>query len=186
MWRRRAARISLDTASEQLGPTPPRCREPGHRSPKLSLPGPIIEPFAIGTGKFDPRLMRSTGNNLMTDRTHRKLFLIALVAISIPGVAAIEAAWADGQQPTTVLTGHDALGDWTTDVPGIRRKITVDDLPKPYDTPSANNFPRLVKRPDGAMPRAPKGFQVSEYASRLNNPRKIVTAPNGDIFVAES
>ena len=36
------------------------------------------------------------------------------------------------------------------------------------------------------MPRAPKGFQVSEFATGLRNPRKIVTAPNGDIFVAES
>ena len=36
------------------------------------------------------------------------------------------------------------------------------------------------------MPRAPKGFQVSEFATGLHNPRKIVTAPNGDIFVAES
>ena len=36
------------------------------------------------------------------------------------------------------------------------------------------------------MPRAPKGFQVSEYETGLRNPRKIVTAPNGDIFVAES
>ena len=122
----------------------------------------------------------------MTDRTQTKLFLIALVASSIPGIAALEAAWADSQQPTTVFTGHEALGDWTTDAPGVRRKITFDDLPKPYDTPSANNHPRLVKRPEGAMPRAPKGFQVSEYATDLRNPRKIVTAPNGDIFVAES
>jgi glucose/arabinose dehydrogenase len=36
------------------------------------------------------------------------------------------------------------------------------------------------------MPRAPKGFQVSEFATGLRNPRKIVTAPNGDVFVAES
>ncbi len=122
----------------------------------------------------------------MTDRIRRKLFLIGLVAISIPGIAVVGAAWADGQQPTTVLTGHDAMGDWATDAPGVRRKITVDDLPKPYDTPSANNFPRLIKRPEGAMPRAPKGFKVSEYAAGLENPRKIVTAPNGDIFVAES
>ena len=89
-------------------------------------------------------------------------------------------------KPTTVLTGHEALGDWTTDAPGVRRKITVDDLPRPFDTPSANNIPRLVKRPEGAMPRAPKGFQVSEFATGFSNPRKIVTAPNGDIFVAES
>ena len=121
----------------------------------------------------------------MTDRIHRKLLLIALVASGVPGIAAMEAAWADGQR-APVLTGHEALGDWKTDSPGVRRKITVDDLPRPFDTPSAKNQPHLVKRPDGAMPRAPKGFQVAEYATRLQNPRKIVTAPNGDIFIAES
>jgi glucose/arabinose dehydrogenase len=150
------------------------------------LPGTILEPLAVGTGKFDPGQTRSTRKDIMTDRIRHKLFLIALVAGSISGIAGLDATWADGQQAAAVLTGHDALGDWSTDAPGIRRKITVDDLPKPYDTPSANNFPRPVRRPDGAMPRAPKGFQVSEYATGLSNPRKIVTAPNGDIFVAES
>jgi glucose/arabinose dehydrogenase len=36
------------------------------------------------------------------------------------------------------------------------------------------------------MPKAPEGFEVTEFASKLNNPRKIITAPNGDLFVAES
>ena len=43
-----------------------------------------------------------------------------------------------------------------------------------------------MPRPEGAWPLAPKGFQVTEFARGLSNPRKIVTAPNGDIFVAES
>ena len=34
-----------------------------------------------------------------------------------------------------VLTGEGALGDWTTDAPGVRRRITVADLPRPYATP---------------------------------------------------
>jgi hypothetical protein len=186
MWRRRVSRISLDGASAKLWPTTIQCREPGSRFPELSLPGATPESVAIKTGKFDPRQMRSTGKDNMTDRTPPKLLLIAFVATSIPCIAAMEAAWADGQQPTAVLTGREALGDWATDSPGVRRKITFDDLPRPYDTPSANNQPRLVKRPEGAMPRAPKGFQVSEYATRLQNPRKIMTAPNGDIVVAES
>ena len=42
-----------------------------------------------------------------------------------------------------VLTGKDALGDWTTDAPGVRRKITVEDLATPYATPSANNSPHV-------------------------------------------
>jgi glucose/arabinose dehydrogenase len=85
-----------------------------------------------------------------------------------------------------VLTGKDALGDWTTDAPGVRRKITVDDLATPYDTPSARNNPRVVRRPEGAWPKAPEGFEVTEFATKLVEPRVIVRAPNGDLFLAES
>jgi glucose/arabinose dehydrogenase len=122
----------------------------------------------------------------MTNRMHHKLCLIAFLATTIPTIAAIETASAGGQQGTSVLTGQEALGDWTTDAPGVRRKVTINDLAKPFDTPSANNHPRPARRPEGAMPRAPKGFVVSEFETGLRNPRKIVTAPNGDIFVAES
>src|SRR5690349_13456024 len=84
-------------------------------------------------------------------------------------VGALPPAGASGPQdrgagtstaPERVLTGADALGDWTTDAPGVRRKITVDDLAPPYDTRSADNFPRLVPRPRDAWPRAPQGFTV--------------------------
>jgi glucose/arabinose dehydrogenase len=85
-----------------------------------------------------------------------------------------------------VLTGQGALGDWTTDAPGVRRRITPADLPKPYDTRSVDAGPRLVKRPEGAWPQVPAGFKVEEYATGLDSPRLIRTAPNGDLFVAES
>src|SRR5579863_36677 len=32
------------------------------------------------------------------------------------------------------ITGQDAFGDWTTQDPGVRRKIVVADLPQPYAT----------------------------------------------------
>ena len=85
-----------------------------------------------------------------------------------------------------VLTGREALGDWTTDAPGVRRKITVEDLAKPFETPSAKNHPKKTGRPEGAMPKAPEGFKVTEFATGLREPRVIVRAPNGDLFVAES
>jgi glucose/arabinose dehydrogenase len=84
------------------------------------------------------------------------------------------------------LTGKAALGDWTTDAPGVRRKITLDDLAMPYDTPSAENHPRIISRPEGAWPKAPAGFTVTEFATQLVEPRVIVRAPNGDLFLAES
>jgi glucose/arabinose dehydrogenase len=86
----------------------------------------------------------------------------------------------------TLLTGKDALGDWTTDAPGVRRRITTADLPKPYATESATNMPRPVKRPADAWPQVPAGFKVEMFAADLENPRMIRTAPNGDIFLAES
>jgi glucose/arabinose dehydrogenase len=85
-----------------------------------------------------------------------------------------------------VLTGKQALGDWTTDAPGVRRKLTLEDLAKPYETPSAQNFPRPARRPEGAWPKAPAGFVVTEFATKLVEPRVIVRAPNGDLFVSES
>jgi glucose/arabinose dehydrogenase len=90
------------------------------------------------------------------------------------------------EDASKTLTGKDALGDWTTDAPGVRRKITLADLAEPYETPSANNFPRVVRRPQGAWPKAPDGFEVTEFATRLIEPRVIVRAPNGDLFLAES
>ena len=93
-----------------------------------------------------------------------------------------------GTSPQTpgVLTGQGAFGDWTTDAPGVRRRITTADLPKPYETRSVTNGPRLTQRPPKAWPQVPKGFKVEEFLTGLTNPRLIRTAPNGDLFVAES
>lgn len=92
----------------------------------------------------------------------------------------------EGAVADEVLTGEAALGDWTTDAPGVRRKITLDDLATPYATPSVQNHPRIVERPEGAWPQVPEGFEVTEFATGLVEPRVIVRAPNGDLFLAES
>ncbi len=89
-------------------------------------------------------------------------------------------------RPGDLLTGKDAMGDWTTDAPGVRRKLTTADLPPPYDTESASNGPKLIPRPEGAWPRVPAGFKVDLFASGLQNPRMARVAPNGDLFVVES
>jgi glucose/arabinose dehydrogenase len=94
---------------------------------------------------------------------------------------------ADDPKPgVRTLTGKDALGDFSTDAPSLRRKITVGDLATPYDTPSAMNFPRVSPRPEGAWPKAPEGFEVTEFAKGLQEPRVILRAPNGDLFLSES
>ena len=59
------------------------------------------------------------------------------------------------------------------------------DLPEPFATESARNRARIVDRPSGAMPQVPDGFEVEVYAADFQNPRKMVLAPNGDLFVAQ-
>jgi glucose/arabinose dehydrogenase len=111
-------------------------------------------------------------------------FRLAILPLVLVMTSTVRADDAKPAKPT--LMGHDALGDWTTDAPGVRRKVTLDDLDKPYATPSANNHPKVVKRPEGAWPKAPEGFEVTEFATKLAQPRIITCAPNGDLFVAES
>ncbi len=84
------------------------------------------------------------------------------------------------------MTGSSAYADWSQQKPGVYRKITVADLPQPHATQSVDNGPDVVARPAGAMPQAPAGFKVEIYADGLNYPREIRTAPNGDLFLAES
>jgi glucose/arabinose dehydrogenase len=88
-------------------------------------------------------------------------------------------------QPAT-LTGQDAFGDWQRDKPGTVRLIKPEDLPKPGATRSAANGPRIVARPASAKPQVPPGFTVELFADGLSGPRIIRTAPNGDLFVAET
>ena len=83
-----------------------------------------------------------------------------------------------------LLEGEAAFGDWRSDAPLVRRKIT--ELPPPYATRSAANSPRVVAKPAVAAPKVPPGFQVELFAANLRDPRVLRVAPNGDIFVAES
>jgi glucose/arabinose dehydrogenase len=76
--------------------------------------------------------------------------------------------------------------DFRYEKPGTFHKITVNDLPQPYATKSAYNSPDLVARPGNVWPAAPVGFKVELYGAGLDNPRTLRTAPNGDIFLAET
>jgi glucose/arabinose dehydrogenase len=93
---------------------------------------------------------------------------------------------ADTSAKHPVLTGQAAFTDALHESPGTRRHLTVADLPAPAPEQSVDNGPTVVPRPANAWPIAPKGFKVELYASDLDNPRLLRTAPNGDLFLAES
>lgn len=88
--------------------------------------------------------------------------------------------------PVTAPPPTSPFTDFRYEKPGVTHKILPSDMPKPMATKSATNGPRLIDRPKNAWPVAPPGFKVELFATGFNEPRKILTAPNGDIFMAES
>ncbi|HEV7715766.1 MAG TPA: PQQ-dependent sugar dehydrogenase [Steroidobacteraceae bacterium] len=91
-----------------------------------------------------------------------------------------------GGPPPAAAGAPKGEADWKKDAPGLVHKIDLDKLAPPFDTPSANNFPRFVEKPAGAAPKLPPGFKVDVFASGLGGPRAMRVAPNGDIFLTES
>ncbi|HUQ93194.1 MAG TPA: PQQ-dependent sugar dehydrogenase [Bryobacteraceae bacterium] len=59
-------------------------------------------------------------------------------------------------------------------------------LPPPFHTPSANNRPRVVPRPDGSQLRLPAGFRIEEYAGGFETPRFMLQGPSGEILLSDS
>jgi glucose/arabinose dehydrogenase len=102
-----------------------------------------------------------------------------LLAISVAPAPA-EAACAAGR-----LTGGAAVhSDWADDRPGLCREIRPGDIPGVG--PSHSNKANVIRRPRGAWPKVPAGFTVKLFHQGSTPPRVLRTAPNGDIFVAES
>ena len=124
-----------------------------------------------------------------------KRFCFGVVVCGIAGVflfaSHMRSAQADGRAPAAPTAAPGGTGnpsvftDFHGEAPGTVHHITAADLPAPYDTKSSANPGRVVAQPDGAWPQAPAGFKVERYAEKLEGPRLIQRAPNGDLFVAE-
>ena len=105
---------------------------------------------------------------------------------TLPTVTSATAETAAVHSPIDTPPPTPPFTDFRYEAPGRSRKITLNDLPPPYATHSAGNAPEMAPRPEGVLPHAPAGFKVNLFAQGLHTPRVIRTAPNGDIFVAES
>src|SRR5689334_4246139 len=109
----------------------------------------------------------------------------AMLMRSIPGLVPLLLAFTGAAiAQSAPREGRDAFGSWQADKPGTIRLIRPQDLPAPG--PSSANVSRVVARPAGAIPQVPPGFKIELFAEGLSGPRIIRTAPNGDIFVAET
>ena len=112
--------------------------------------------------------------------------IVGVYLLAMTALAAYVLHGAGPKTPPQVITGKAALHDFSQEKPGTFRKITLAELPPPFETKSAFNMPSVIPRPADAWPQTLPGFKVELYASKLDNPRLIRTAPNGDLFLAES
>jgi glucose/arabinose dehydrogenase len=90
-----------------------------------------------------------------------------------------------GSAMAQVRTAAAAMGDYHDDAPGVVRKITVADVPPPTPATSKASPSAREPQPEGAWPKTLPGFEVQAFA-KLDHPRLIRVAPNGDVFVAET
>jgi len=99
----------------------------------------------------------------------RILTMISLAALACRGEAT---------PPQTVAKAGDPLLQ--------HHEIRPDQLPAPFETQSVGNPPSVSSRPADAALHLPPGFRAAVWASDVSNPRNMVYAPNGDVFLAET
>src|SRR5579864_9796345 len=59
-------------------------------------------------------------------------------------------------------------------------------LPPPFATPSADNGPHVVERPEGAQLKVPAGFEIEVYAEGFEQPRFMALGPANELLVSDS
>ena len=91
-----------------------------------------------------------------------------------------------------VVLAQRALGELADDGQGVgvlrhpRLVDQPDDLDRLLEPDVLRHVQEGAARPEGALPKTLPGFKVDIYASGLDEPRKMLAAPNGDIFLAET
>jgi glucose/arabinose dehydrogenase len=116
------------------------------------------------------------------DAGNRADVIAYLATLKLPDGVTLEAA---NFVAPAASSGTD-VNDWQREAPGVQHHFTVAELPAPFATTSSGNGPQVVPPPANATLAVPPGFTVRRFAEGLSNPRLLRTAPNGDIFIAET
>lgn len=99
----------------------------------------------------------------------RRLVLLTAIAVACSPESS--------RLPAAINSAHDPMLQ--------HHEIRLDQLPKPYETPSAGNPPYVASQPSNATLHLLPGFRISLFADRLDNPRAMLQATNGDVIVSE-
>ena len=59
-------------------------------------------------------------------------------------------------------------------------------LPPPFATPSVNNGPRVVPKPEGAKLSVPQGFHAEVWAEGFQKPRFMLLGPSNELLLSDS
>ena len=120
---------------------------------------------------------------MATRRSLRSLHLCLLLTLA---AAACDACRNTREPPASIASTKPSPSASGDPLLG-HHELTFDALPPPYATPSAENPPKVIARPEGASLRVPAGFSIAPYAEGgFERPRWLGLAPNGDVLVADS
>jgi hypothetical protein len=72
-----------------------------------------------------------------------RLTLLTVILLTI----AASANPLEAQTTQNPVTGQDAFANWSQEKPGVLRKISITDLPKPDSAQSIRNQPHIVPPP---------------------------------------
>jgi glucose/arabinose dehydrogenase/cytochrome c2 len=144
---------------------------------KLTWDARTLDRFLNAPGKLVPGTAMAVA---LSDKTQRANVVAYLQSASKSGAPA-----GAPEATPAASTASTTEGDWKKDAPGRVHKIDLGALPAPFATASARNNPKLVPRPAYAQLLVPPGFNVSMFAKDLEGPRRMLVAPNGDVFVTE-
>src|SRR5579864_5338269 len=128
-----------------------------------------------GLPRSDPRLPRETRAEIhgpvgvSSLKAKRSLGVNSVLRISVAPV--LVALWAGSSQ--------------AADLPGQTFNISSNSLAAPFATPASANSSLVIARPAGATPQVPAGFTASLFATDLFQPRWMLVAPDGDVFLTQ-
>lgn len=188
------------------------CHATGQESQPIAVPGPLLAGVvgrsaasmpkylytpALQTSKLTwdtatlnrflespPTVVPGTAMAIMianpTDRDDVIAFLATLTGVSDAAAAAY------APPPVSANTIAADNGSYRKDAPGVVHHVQVDKLPAPFTSISTRNTVEIVTQPATGKLTVPAGFKIELFASGLNAPRLVRTAPNGDLFIAET
>jgi glucose/arabinose dehydrogenase len=111
-------------------------------------------------------------------------FAVSAAVLAIASASAVSAVAQGSTESPKASSAKETADPHADQEIGKRFNVSPESLPAPKSGPVVSNAP-LVLPYEGQTPRVPEGFSVTPFATGLENPRRLLVLPNGDVIVAE-